>query len=106
VKQFPIEGNKEPFVYIPEEVIVKAVTELLDVRNYPILIHCNKGKHRTGVVVGCLRRVQKWSLSSIFDEYRRYASGKARMLDQQFIELFDVSSIPKLKADELPKWLK
>lgn len=62
IKQFGIEGNKEPFVHIPEEVIAKAVSELLDVRNHPVLIHCNKGKHRTGVLVGCLRKVQKWSL--------------------------------------------
>jgi tyrosine-protein phosphatase SIW14 len=48
IKQFGIEGNKEPFVHIPEEVIKKAVVELLDTRNHPVLIHCNKGKHRTG----------------------------------------------------------
>jgi tyrosine-protein phosphatase SIW14 len=90
ILQFGIEGNKEPFVHIPEEAIRGAVEQLCDTRNHPILIHCNKGKHRTGVLVGCLRKVQGWSLTSIFDEYRRFAGSKVRMLDQQFIELFEL----------------
>ncbi len=90
VLQFGIEGNKEPFVHIPEDAIRRAVEQLCDTRNHPILIHCNKGKHRTGVLVGCLRKVQGWSLTSIFDEYRRFAGSKVRMLDQQFIELFEL----------------
>jgi tyrosine-protein phosphatase SIW14 len=92
VLQFGIEGNKEPFVHIPEEAIKRAVEQLCDTRNHPILIHCNKGKHRTGTLVGCLRKVQQWSLTSIFDEYRRFAGSKVRMLDQQFIELFECTS--------------
>ena len=94
ILQFGIEGNKEPFVHIPDDAIRRAVAQLLDVRNHPIMIHCNKGKHRTGVLVGCLRKVQRWSLTSIFDEYRRFAGTKVRMLDQQFIELFDANSVP------------
>ncbi|KAG8640560.1 hypothetical protein MANES_13G065700v8 [Manihot esculenta] len=39
-------------------------------------------KHRTGVVVGCLRKSQKWCLSSIFNEYQRFAAAKARVSDQ------------------------
>jgi protein tyrosine/serine phosphatase len=39
----------------------EALSALLDVRTHPILIHCNKGKHRTGCLVGCLRKVQCWS---------------------------------------------
>ena len=62
--------------------------QVLDVRNHPILIHCNQGKHRTGCLVGCIRKAQHWSLVSIFDEYRRFAGDKARVVDQQFIERF------------------
>eukprot|EP00694_Reclinomonas_americana_P004742 EC792894.1.p1 GENE.EC792894.1~~EC792894.1.p1 ORF type:complete len:190 (+),score=44.84 EC792894.1:2-571(+) len=104
IKQHGVEGNKEPFVDIPEEVIREALVDLLDVRNHPVLIHCNKGKHRTGVVVGCIRKVQKWSLTSIFDEYRRFAGTKVRMLDQQFVELFSVEKIPYDRQHK-PKWL-
>eukprot|EP00252_Welwitschia_mirabilis_P024202 TRINITY_DN7087_c0_g1_i3.p1 TRINITY_DN7087_c0_g1~~TRINITY_DN7087_c0_g1_i3.p1 ORF type:complete len:167 (+),score=25.17 TRINITY_DN7087_c0_g1_i3:417-917(+) len=92
---FGIEGYKEPFVNIPEDIIQECLKVLLDVRNHPILIHCKRGKHRTGCLVGCLRRVQNWCLSSIFDEYQRFAGLKSRVSDQQFIELFDVSKFKR-----------
>ncbi|PON52167.1 Protein-tyrosine phosphatase SIW14-like [Parasponia andersonii] len=97
--QFAIEGCQEPFVNIPEETIREALKVVLDVRNHPLLIHCKRGKHRTGCLVGCLRRLQRWCLSSIFDEYQRFAAAKARVSDQRFIELFDISS---LKHSPLP----
>jgi tyrosine-protein phosphatase SIW14 len=86
--QFGVAGNKEPFVDIPEQIIRNALEKLQDPANHPILIHCNKGKHRTGCLVGCLRKAQKWSMTAIFDEYRRFSHPKSRFMDQQFIELF------------------
>ncbi|KAJ3695940.1 hypothetical protein LUZ60_001317 [Juncus effusus] len=91
--QFAIEGRKEPFVNIPEEAIKDALKVLLDDRNHPLLIHCKRGKHRTGCVVGCYRKLQKWCLSSVFDEYHRFAAAKARVSDQRFMESFDISSL-------------
>ncbi|KAE8673451.1 putative tyrosine-protein phosphatase [Hibiscus syriacus] len=94
--QFGIDGYKEPFVNIPEETIREALNVVLDVKNHPVLIHCKRGKHRTGCVVGCLRKLQRWCLSSIFDEYQRFAAAKARVCDQRFIERFDVSSMKNI----------
>ncbi|KAK6265051.1 hypothetical protein SCA6_020485 [Theobroma cacao] len=91
--QFGIDGCKEPFVNIPEETIREALKVVLDEKNHPLLIHCNRGKHRTGCLVGCLRKVQRWCLSSIFDEYQRFAAAKARVSDQRFMERFEVSSL-------------
>ncbi|RKO82794.1 protein-tyrosine phosphatase, partial [Blyttiomyces helicus] len=68
-----------------------------------VLIHCNKGKHRTGCLVGCLRKLQHWSYTSIFDEYRRFSHPKSRSMDQQFIELFDASRVVFDPA-HLPDW--
>lgn len=82
-------GNKEPFVKISSELITEAIKIVIDPKNQPILIHCNRGKHRTGCLVGVLRRLQRWSLTIIFDEYRKFASPKERPMDQQFIELYD-----------------
>jgi tyrosine-protein phosphatase SIW14 len=42
--QFPIPGNKEPFVVIPDVSIIGALETILDRRNHPILVHCNAGK--------------------------------------------------------------
>ncbi|GMM34269.1 putative tyrosine protein phosphatase [Saccharomycopsis crataegensis] len=87
--QVPISGNKEPFINIPQESITEILKTVLNPENHPLLIHCNRGKHRTGCLVGCIRKLQNWSLTMIFDEYRRFAAPKVRSLDQQFIELYE-----------------
>ncbi|KAJ2123886.1 tyrosine-protein phosphatase siw14 [Coemansia sp. RSA 720] len=103
--QFGVAGNKEPFADIPESVMTEALCVLMDRRNHPILIHCNKGKHRTGCLVGCLRKLQEWSNTSIFDEYRRYSAPKSRSMDQQFIELFDVRPVlDQIDPENVPDW--
>ncbi|XP_039023539.1 tyrosine-protein phosphatase DSP1-like, partial [Hibiscus syriacus] len=94
--QFGIDGFKEPFVNIPEETIREALNVVLDVKNRPVLIHCKRGKQRTGCVVGSLRKLQRWCLSSFFDEYQRFTAAKARVSDQRFIERFDISSMKNI----------
>ncbi|CAD5193266.1 tyrosine-protein phosphatase DSP3-like [Musa acuminata AAA Group] len=89
--QFGIEGSKESLVALPKDAIMRALAVLLDVRNHPILIHCKRGKHRTGCLVGCFRKLQNWCLSSVFEEYHRFAATKARPSDLSFISKFDVS---------------
>ncbi|KAK4279161.1 hypothetical protein QN277_016911 [Acacia crassicarpa] len=91
--QFGIDGRKEPFVSIPEDTVCEALRVVLDPKNHPVLIHCKRGKHRTGCVVGCFRKLQKWCLSSVFDEYIRFAAAKARISDLRFVESFDISSL-------------
>lgn len=93
--QVGMSGNKEPFVNIPSDILTSALEVAINPANHPILIHCNRGKHRTGCLVGCIRRLQNWSLTMIFDEYRRFAFPKARALDQQFIEMYDDHVIKK-----------
>jgi tyrosine-protein phosphatase SIW14 len=90
--QFPVSGNKlYPAMTISSRVVRQACAQVFSsaARQAPVLIHCNKGKHRTGCIVGCIRKHLGWSLTSIIDEYTRYARPKARLMDQQFIELFD-----------------
>ncbi|KAL8166243.1 hypothetical protein V2J09_007742 [Rumex salicifolius] len=91
--QFGIEGKKESKRIIPGEVITKALKVLVDLRNHPVLIHCNRGKHRTGCLVGCLRKLQNWRLSSVLDEYVCYAGVKARTTDMEFLEGYDTVSL-------------
>jgi len=98
VFQHGVSGNKEPFVDISDAMIHTALQRLLDVRNHPVLIHCNQGKHRTGSLVGCLRALNRWSMTAIFDEYRRFAGSKSRRADQQFIELFH-RKYPRISTD-------
>ncbi|KAK8618269.1 hypothetical protein V6N13_132269 [Hibiscus sabdariffa] len=89
--QFGIDGCK--FSSLSSAYIPVLYVSIPDVKNHPVLIHCKRGKHRTGCVVGCLRKLQRWCLSSIFVEYQRFAAAKARVTDQRFIERFDVSNM-------------
>ncbi|KAJ8097017.1 tyrosine phosphatase family-domain-containing protein [Lipomyces tetrasporus] len=101
--QVGMSGNKEPFVNVSDETISTALKIAINPANHPILIHCNRGKHRTGCLVGCIRKLQDWSLTMIFDEYRRFAHPKVRPLDQQFIELYDEREV--LILGRVFRWL-
>ncbi|BEJ12029.1 hypothetical protein CspHIS471_0204890 [Cutaneotrichosporon sp. HIS471] len=76
-----------------EPLIIHALSLLLQPSTFPTLVCCNMGRHRTGTVVGCWRKLQRWALSSILEEYRRYAGMKVRVLNEQFIELFDTDLV-------------
>jgi tyrosine-protein phosphatase SIW14 len=83
-----VPANKET-VKIEATTMLQALGVVLDRTNYPLLIHCNKGKHRTGCVVACFRKVLGDAMDSIIHEYHTYAGKKARALDEQFIHGFD-----------------
>lgn len=85
-----LDGNKWPFKSIDLQDFRQVINFILDPANRPLLVHCNKGKHRTGCVIACLRKVRNWSLSSIFAEYLMFADPKSRMEDQRFIEAFEL----------------
>ncbi|CAH2055266.1 unnamed protein product, partial [Thlaspi arvense] len=97
--QFGIEGKTDPPTPMPKDTVLDALKVLVDVRNHPILIHCKRGKrdthdlHRTGCLVGCLRKVQSWCLSSVLEEYQKNAGLKWRQRDLKFIETFDIVSL-------------
>ncbi|KAJ8753684.1 hypothetical protein K2173_026360 [Erythroxylum novogranatense] len=90
--QFGIEGKTES-VSIPRNTIVEALKVLIDMRSHPVLIHCKRGKHRTGCLVGCFRKWQRRCLSSVLEEYREFAGEKSRISDLRFIESFDAGSV-------------
>lgn len=56
---------------------------ILQPASYPLMIMCNLGRHRTGTVVGCLRKLQRWNLASIFEEYRRHAGARVKVMNEQ-----------------------
>jgi tyrosine-protein phosphatase SIW14 len=105
VRAFPLEGNREPFCSIDDQQLQEALLFALDARNQPVLVHCSKGKHRTGVFVGVLRRLAGQSLASTFAEYRQYigASFLARDLDRLAIETHDVEQLKQKLRERLPE---
>jgi len=73
---------------LPEYVVVDVLHCLIDPIHYPVLIACSRGRYRTGLVCGCLRKLQRWNLVSILEEYRRYAGNQSRPDNEEFIEFF------------------
>lgn len=80
---------------IAEEMVTESLKMLSEKNNYPLMVICKTGKSLTGVVMACLRKLQHWSLISIFEEYRRFAGGsRLQQQHEQFIELFDTDLVP------------
>ncbi|KAF3905569.1 hypothetical protein AA313_de0206540 [Arthrobotrys entomopaga] len=97
-------GEKREKVENDPESTKKALELLLDNRNFPVLIHSNKGKHRSGVLVACMRKLlQNWAFESVKTEYHYFAGEKGKT-DIEFIEKFE----PRLEFDERwqPSWLR
>jgi len=85
--------NQEPFVVMDTETLHNALDAALTSALRPVLVHCLRGQQLTGVLVGCMRKLQRWSLAATFDEYRRYAGPASSLLDLQLIELLDVRGL-------------
>lgn len=65
---------------------VEQARELLQRRElWPVLLHCDGGRHRTGIVSAALRRSQGWSLEAALEEYERYAAPTPRECDREAI---------------------
>lgn len=64
-------GSK-PWDPLSDANIEEALEHIVDVELHPVLICCSMGRHRTGAVVGCLRKLQGWSFASLVDEYQRF----------------------------------
>jgi tyrosine-protein phosphatase OCA1 len=81
---------------LPEPTVIELLQVLLDPVNYPVLVTCSTGRYRTGITLGCLRKLQGWNMTSILEEYRRFAGVKGRIENEEFMELFDVDSVTKV----------
>ena len=98
-----LENRRKGWNPLSEETVLEALKLILDRSYYPLYITCHLGRDRTGAIVGVLRKLQQWHLSSIFEEYRRFAGSKVRYLNEQFIELFDIDLVVMPKRP--PAWM-
>ncbi|EAL67263.1 hypothetical protein DDB_G0280073 [Dictyostelium discoideum AX4] len=88
---------------LTDELIKECLEIVLNYDYYPLMITCTSGVHQTGVLVGCLRRLQNWNLTSILVEYKAFSGqSNTRYVNEQFIELFDVDLVTF--PNKLPTW--
>ena len=90
--------NREPFWGMDTSALLHALRAVTSKSSSPVLVHCLRGAQATGVLVGCLRKLQQWALAVTFEEYRRYAGPSASLLDLQMIELLDVAELSRHAA--------
>ncbi|KXJ96682.1 protein-tyrosine phosphatase, partial [Microdochium bolleyi] len=84
---FNMAGTKKEV--ISTEMMQRILDVVTDSANYPLLIHCNHGKHRTGCVVGLIRKASEWEIPAILQEYSHYASPKVRETDLEYLTKFN-----------------
>jgi tyrosine-protein phosphatase SIW14 len=66
---------------IDTRAIQRALRLVMDPALWPVLLHCDGGRHRTGIVTAALRRSQGFSLDQALDEYERLAAPTPRVAD-------------------------
>ncbi|KAL9079150.1 MAG: hypothetical protein Q9157_001949 [Trypethelium eluteriae] len=98
--QIPILPNKEGKPSTPVVNFNSALAVILRRSSHPILIHCNQGRHRTGCVVACFRRVIGEDLIAAISEYHTYADPKARPPDEVWIRNYDATALARVAAHE------
>ncbi|KAI0868365.1 tyrosine phosphatase family-domain-containing protein [Hypoxylon argillaceum] len=90
-KIFDMAGTKKED--IPVSMMRSIHAAVSNPENYPLLVHCNHGKHRTGCVVGVLRKSNQWDLKRIIDEYSAFAEPKVRETDLKYLTDFELTSL-------------
>ncbi|CDR37565.1 CYFA0S01e12266g1_1 [Cyberlindnera fabianii] len=101
----PDGGDNNPWDGLTENSIVQALNLIVNKNNYPLLVCCGMGRHRTGTVIGCLRKLQGWNTASVSEEYRRFTGSRGgRILVELLIEAFDKKTI-SVDPELAPEWL-
>lgn len=100
-----IESNKEPLVEASMPDMRQALLFVHEPAHQPILVFCNRGRHRVGLLSALIRRTEGWSLTMLLDEYKRFfgsdgnvgdGGNKAgRVGDFEWVETFELSGVPK-----------
>ncbi|KAI1813096.1 tyrosine phosphatase family-domain-containing protein [Poronia punctata] len=98
---FDMAGTKKE--EIPVELMRSIIQVVSNPQNYPLLIHCNHGKHRTGCVVGVLRKSNHWDMKRIIDEYSAFAEPKVRETDLKYLADFELTSLSLLRKPRATK---
>jgi hypothetical protein len=75
-----------------DELLKQALEFLLNSDNYPVLVSSTSHLH-LGTIIGCLRKMQRWNLCSILEEFRRYTKDQPISMYKSCVEMFDFDLI-------------
>ncbi|KAG7662184.1 OCA6 [[Candida] subhashii] len=98
----PAGKGKKRGVPLDYHIILTAINYIIHNKYQPIYIHCLNGGQVTSLLIACLRKLQFWSLISIFNEFIQF-TGNITVNDRNFVEGFkgDIIIDPNDKVDWL-----
>lgn len=86
-------SNTAEWMVLSHELIMDALSFVLDVRNHPVLV-----LDGTNSFIGTLRKAQHWNFSAILSEYRAFSGGKPHYMTELFLELLDIKCMGHTEA--------
>eukprot|EP01062_Namystynia_karyoxenos_P056649 TRINITY_DN47576_c0_g1_i1.p1 TRINITY_DN47576_c0_g1~~TRINITY_DN47576_c0_g1_i1.p1 ORF type:complete len:235 (+),score=79.29 TRINITY_DN47576_c0_g1_i1:77-781(+) len=90
-----------------ESLVKEALEVVLDPAEHPLLLCCPTGSRLVGPVVACLRKLQRWALSPVLEEYCSFAgSMRKRSTAMHFIEQFDCDCVCVPPTEKCPPWYR
>lgn len=75
-----------------DELVKVTLQFILNNDNLPVLISSPSELHAC-TIIGCLRRMMGWNISSIINEFRRYSPEVPLTQNTNYVELFDFDLI-------------
>lgn len=81
-------NDNDDLMLIKSTCLIKAFKLLLDTQNHNTLL-----VDKTSIVVGILRKIQKWNISSIVNEYRLFTGKNSNYFAETFLEIINVRII-------------
>jgi len=101
--QVPKFKEEESAISLEPAIVAQVLQELISLKNLPLFMHCLDGAHNTGLVIMCLRKLENWTLSVIFNEFTRFTrDSQVHSNESEFVENFKTQiMIPT----SIPNWL-
>jgi hypothetical protein len=84
---------------LTSEMVIAALGYILDERSYPLVLMCPTGTLQTSVVVGCLRKLQRWTLSSIVEECDCFVLPPAIKVQRRVVEFIEEFALEECFTD-------
>lgn len=91
---------------LTEQLVKDSLQILLTSSCHPVLVTDTSGIHEIGVLLGCLRKLQRWNFATILLEYRHFAGNRARATNERFVEMFDTDLVVYPEEEVLPEWFR
>ncbi|EDO18738.1 hypothetical protein Kpol_1028p10 [Vanderwaltozyma polyspora DSM 70294] len=93
--------DSDELMLVKSNCLKKAFNMILNTNNYNVLL-----VDRTAIVVGILRKLQKWNIASVINEYRLFAGKNVNYFAETFLELIELSIEQEIDDDMITQRIR